>query len=144
MYIIIYKIPWIFFWNSLSTTSTGVFPSPFAPLCFRFRESRQGPKLQEQPHHPDWAWIRKEHMNKQTTMGTHVSFIFRGYNPYIGGRKPSFFMALGSKGTYWKKNMGKNHQIYEPKLLANKNASSTKTSGNKKRWMMNQMEPNHQ
>ena len=33
-------------------------------------------------------------------MGTHVSFIFRGYNPYIGGLKPSFFMVLGSKGMY--------------------------------------------
>ena len=33
-------------------------------------------------------------------MGTHVSFIFRGYNPYIGGLKPSFFMVLGSKGVY--------------------------------------------
>ena len=31
-------------------------------------------------------------------MGTHVSFIFRGYNPYIGGSKPSFFMVFGSKG----------------------------------------------
>ena len=32
-------------------------------------------------------------------MGTHVSFIFRGYNPYIGGSKPSFFMGCwGSKG----------------------------------------------
>ena len=28
------------------------------------------------------------------TMGTHVSFIFRGYNPYVGGVKPSFFMVL--------------------------------------------------
>ena len=28
------------------------------------------------------------------TMGTHVSFIFRGYNPYIGGSKPSFFMGF--------------------------------------------------
>ena len=33
------------------------------------------------------------------TMGTHGSFIFRGYNPYIGGLKPSFFMVLGSKGS---------------------------------------------
>ena len=35
-------------------------------------------------------------------MGTHVSFIFRGYdgyNPYLGGVKPSFFHGLlGSKG----------------------------------------------
>ena len=28
------------------------------------------------------------------------TFIFRGYNPYIGGLKPSFFMVSGSKGTY--------------------------------------------
>ena len=27
-----------------------------------------------------------------------ITFIFRGYNPYIGGSKPSFFMVLGSKG----------------------------------------------
>ena len=26
------------------------------------------------------------------------TFIFGGYNPYIGGLKPSFFMVLGSKG----------------------------------------------
>ena len=26
------------------------------------------------------------------------TFIFRGYNPYLGGLKPSFFMVLGSKG----------------------------------------------
>ena len=26
--------------------------------------------------------------------------IFRGYNPYFGGLKPSFFMVLGSKGGY--------------------------------------------
>ncbi len=28
-------------------------------------------------------------------MGTQVSFIFRGYSPYIGGSKPSFFMGFG-------------------------------------------------
>ena len=28
-------------------------------------------------------------------MGTHVSFIFRGYNPYIGDLKPSFFILFG-------------------------------------------------
>ena len=27
-----------------------------------------------------------------------TTFIFRGYNPYIRGLKPSFFMVLGSKG----------------------------------------------
>ena len=26
-----------------------------------------------------------------------TTFIFRDYNPYIGGLKPSFFMVLGSK-----------------------------------------------
>ena len=34
------------------------------------------------------------------TMGTHVSFIFWDYIPYIGGLKPSFFMGLGSKGIF--------------------------------------------
>ena len=29
------------------------------------------------------------------------TFIFRGYNPYIGGLKPSFFMVLGSKGNVY-------------------------------------------
>ena len=28
-----------------------------------------------------------------------TTFIFRGYNPYIGGSKPSFCMVLGSKGS---------------------------------------------
>ena len=28
-----------------------------------------------------------------------IPFIFRGYDPYIGGSKPSFFMVLGSKGS---------------------------------------------
>ena len=27
-----------------------------------------------------------------------TTFIFGGYNPYVGGVKPSFFMVLGSKG----------------------------------------------
>ena len=40
---------------------------------------------------------QKQYVN---TMGTHVSFIFRGYHPYIGGSKASFFMRLGSKGIY--------------------------------------------
>ena len=31
----------------------------------------------------------------------HKTFIFRGYNPYIGGLRPSFFMVLGSKGSFW-------------------------------------------
>ena len=29
-----------------------------------------------------------------------TTFIFRGYNPYFGGVKPSFFMVLGSKGRW--------------------------------------------
>jgi len=31
-------------------------------------------------------------------MGTHVSFIFRGYNPYFQGLKPPFFMVFGVHG----------------------------------------------
>ena len=33
-----------------------------------------------------------------TTMGTHVSFMFRGYNPYIGGLKPLFFYGFSGSG----------------------------------------------
>ena len=29
-----------------------------------------------------------------------TTFIFRGYNPYVRGVKPSLFMVLGSKGSY--------------------------------------------
>ena len=29
------------------------------------------------------------------------TFIFGGHNPYIEGLKPSFFMILGSKGSWW-------------------------------------------
>ena len=37
------------------------------------------------------------------TMGSWepTTFIFRGYNSYIGGVKPSFFMVLGSKGSWY-------------------------------------------
>ena len=35
------------------------------------------------------------------SMGTHVSFSFRGYNPYVQGLNPSFFHGLlGSKGRH--------------------------------------------
>ena len=34
-----------------------------------------------------------------------TTFIFRGYNPYIGGWKPSFFMVLGSKGNMYTKEL---------------------------------------
>ena len=44
----------------------------------------------------EWFWICILYMY---TMGTQVPFFFRGYNPYIGGLKPSFFMVLGSKGS---------------------------------------------
>ncbi len=36
-----------------------------------------------------WTWCLQVILY---TMGTHVSFIFRGYNPYIGGSRPSFFI----------------------------------------------------
>ena len=29
-----------------------------------------------------------------------TTFIFRGYDPYLGGLKPSLFMVLGSKGSH--------------------------------------------
>ena len=33
-----------------------------------------------------------------------TTFIFRDYNPYFGGLKPSFFMVLWSKGRYFMHN----------------------------------------
>ena len=39
-------------------------------------------------------------------MGTHNLHYFRGYNPYIGGLKPSFFMVLGSKGSCYPRENG--------------------------------------
>ena len=45
------------------------------------------------------------------------TFIFRGYNPYIGGVKPSNFMVLGSHGTIYFFLRGKQLQyifIYIP------------------------------
>ena len=44
-----------------------------------------------------------------------TTFIFRGYNPYIGGLKPSFFMVLGSKGRYWYTNSNYNHRKVAPR-----------------------------
>ena len=35
------------------------------------------------------------------------TFIFRGYNPYIGGVKPSNFMVLGSHGGDSQKKMAR-------------------------------------
>ena len=45
------------------------------------------------------GWLNgTAYLKHHPTMGTHVSFMFRGYNPYFGGIKPSFFLVLGSKG----------------------------------------------
>ena len=41
--------------------------------------------------------------------------IFRGYNPYIGGLKPSFFMVLGVQGTQQVKSEGFVDICYYPK-----------------------------
>ena len=38
-------------------------------------------------------------MTASCTMGTHIPFIFRRYDPYIGGLKPLFFMGFGVHGT---------------------------------------------
>ena len=45
-----------------------------------------------------------------------TTFIFGGYNPYIGGVKPSNFMVLGSKGRFYtakraKKSSGKLYDV---------------------------------
>ena len=37
----------------------------------------------------------------QTLPWEPKTFIFRGYNPYIGGVRPSFFMVLGPKGIHY-------------------------------------------
>ena len=38
---------------------------------------------------------------KMENLGSTMGLIFKGYNPYIGGLKPSFFMVLGSKGIFY-------------------------------------------
>ena len=46
------------------------------------------------PIHPNnIAW------NRYRLPWEPATFSFRGYNPYIGGSKPSFFMVLGSEGS---------------------------------------------
>ena len=40
----------------------------------------------------------KKSSNKYCMPWEPKTFIFRGYNPYIGGVKPSNFMVLGSHG----------------------------------------------
>ena len=50
---------------------------------------------------PIHGWLRfMVNVGKYTIPWEPKTFIFRGYNPYIGGLKPSFFMVLGSKGTW--------------------------------------------
>ncbi len=82
-----------------------------------------------------WSFLRFSCHGLKTigtsiTMKTHVSFIFKGYNPYFLALKPLFFMVLGSKGTWilsiGKKNLSisygslpgcnRHHQDYEPFL----------------------------
>ena len=46
-------------------------------------------------NHCDFA---RNHQANSNHGNPREAFIFRGYNPYIGGSKPSFFMVLGSKG----------------------------------------------
>ena len=59
-------------------------------------------------------------------MGTHVSFILRGYNPYFEGLKTSFFKGFGvqryllsRKYTYLKGDIriSKTHHFWYPKLI---------------------------
>ena len=40
-------------------------------------------------------WCPRSTKEYQRTMGTHVSFIFRAYDPYFEALKPSFFMGFG-------------------------------------------------
>ena len=47
------------------------------------------------------------------TMGTQ-NLHFRGYNPYVEGLNPSFFMVLGSKGTIPKLATQTGHSLDMP------------------------------
>ena len=64
-------------------------PTGYPPLVLAGLEPRK-------KKHCDFPW--NTGCEIVITMGTHVSFIFSGYNPYFKWLKPSFFMVLGSKG----------------------------------------------
>ncbi len=46
-------------------------------------------------------WQTKTFEHPNSIPWEPTTFIFRGYNPYFEGLKPSIFMVLGSKGRWW-------------------------------------------
>ena len=72
------------------------------------RGSWWGAERANKHDHPIWFHEGIDEMRRQITPleiqhryqlpWEPTTFIFRGYNPFIGGLKPSFFMVLGSKG----------------------------------------------
>ena len=54
-------------------------------------------------HFEPWIWIRfsSSKVGSWYQPWEPTAFIFRGCNPYLGGLKPSFFMVLGSKGSFY-------------------------------------------
>ena len=86
----IYLHEWLIFYGKCVGKST----SPVGPYQFYLvLVELRGPKKM-----PWNKWVTGV---KKTTLlipWEPTTFIFRGYNPYIGGVKRSFFMVLGSKG----------------------------------------------
>ena len=64
--------------------------------CFEY-DFLQGFFVELKAVSEDDTWEPKTHGNPKQPWEPKT-FFFRGYNPYIGGLKPSFFMVLGSKG----------------------------------------------
>ena len=90
-----------FIWNSLYITLSfvGCLPSQLLQLlvgggfkCFIFSPQPRE-MIQFDEHLFQMGWFNHQLPWEPTT------FIFRGYNPCIGGLNPSSFMVLGSKGS---------------------------------------------
>ena len=75
---------------TLGSNAETPFPQPSSRHLVRVPQERHG----------RFDVIQKYHLPWEPT-----TFIFRGYKPYIGGSKPSFFMVLGSKGIHLNKNI---------------------------------------
>ena len=116
-------------WNQiLSTWMTCGFFKYFTPgsnsLLKMVMEPKEYAEVLEHPIHHLRIWLDawgimllsamvrlRFHKNEETKMRIYdgstkydlpwepTTFIFRGYNPYLGGVKPSCFMVLGSHGT---------------------------------------------
>ena len=55
-------------------------------------------EVEETPNSKNWDWMAEWYcLPEHPTMGTHVSFMFRGYNPYFG-YKTFIFLGFGVQG----------------------------------------------